>query len=396
MVQSFFNARLNHRAILRAAPIFLAALVLMPALVRTASAQVGGAGVVFLMIEPDSRSAGMGNTGVALADNAYSIFWNPAGLAYQRGLEASITHSNWLPEFDAGLYYEYLVGKYHVPGWGTFGAHVTFLNLGENQGTDAQGNPTDNFRSYDLAAGASYGFNVTKNLALGSSLRLIYSNLAPGQTVGSQATRAGVSAGFDVAGLYRTSPFALGDINTTFSAGFNLANMGPKIQYSDSEQKDPIPTNLRFGYSFKFDFDEYNSLTFANDFTKMLTHSEKDSTLGYWVADPFYKAIFSAWQPIEVRESASSANEEPSYRSVGVLEQLIIGTGLEYWYNQLFALRTGFFYENPYNGNRQFLTFGAGVRYNIVGVDFSYIYALEERHPLANTMRFSLLLNLSK
>ncbi|HEX7070932.1 MAG TPA: type IX secretion system outer membrane channel protein PorV [Rhodothermales bacterium] len=360
--------------------------------VRPANAQIGGAAVVFLMIEPDSRSAGMGNTGVAVADNAYSIFWNPAGLAYQEGIEASLTHSNWLPEFDAGLYYEYLVGKYHVPGWGTFGAHVTFLNLGEHEGRDAQNNPTGTFRSYDLAVGGSYGFKVSERFALGTSIRFIYSNLAPGQSTGLQQTRAGVSTGIDIGGLYRTAPFALGNVQTTFSAGFNLANMGPTIQYSDSDQADPIPTNMRFGYAVDFEFDEHNRITVANDFVKMLTHSEFDEETETYKPDPFYKAIFSAWAPIEVRTNPTSEDEVET-TTVGVLEQLIIGTGAEYWYNDLFALRLGYFYENPYNGNRQFLTFGAGIRYSLVGVDFSYIYALEENHPLSDTMRFSLLLN---
>ena len=93
---------------------------------------------MFLMIEPDSRSAGMGNAGVALADNANAIFWNPAGLADQRGMEIGITHSNWLPEFNAGLYYEYLVAKQHFQGWGTFGGHLTYLYLGEHEHRDAQ------------------------------------------------------------------------------------------------------------------------------------------------------------------------------------------------------------------------------------------------------------------
>ena len=87
--------------------------------VQRAHAQIGGAAVVFLMIEPDSRAAGMGNAGVALADNANAIFWNPAGLADQVGTEAALTHSNWLPEFNAGLFYEYLVAKTHIKGWGT-------------------------------------------------------------------------------------------------------------------------------------------------------------------------------------------------------------------------------------------------------------------------------------
>ena len=89
-------------------------------------------------------------------------------------------------------------------------------------------------------------------------------------------------------------------------------------------------------------------------------------------------------------------DEDTTFDTVSVFEQLTIGTGIEYWYDQLLALRAGYFYENPNNGNRQFLTLGAGVRYNIIGVDFSYIYALEEDSPLARTMRFSLLLNFAR
>lgn len=373
-------------------PITLLAALFAFATARSATAQIGGAAVVFLQIEPDSRSAGMGNTGVALSDNANAIFWNPAGLARQDGTEASLTHSNWLPEFNAGLFYEYLTAKHSVDGIGTFGAHLTYLFLGEHEGRDAQNNPTGEFRSYDLALGASFGTNVTRNLSVGTGARLIYSNLAPGQTVGAQETRAGVTMGFDLAALYSVPEFSLGGTDVGVNFGFNLANMGPKIQYSDQGQSDPIPQNLRMGYAVTFDFDEYNKLTLAQDFNKMLIHVEADTVSGGNEADPFYQALFTGWQPIEVRSNAQS-EENAELETINAFEQMTIGAGLEYWYRDLFALRAGYFYENPYNGNRKFLTFGSGIRWNIIGVDFSYIYALEEDHPLANTMRFSLLLN---
>ncbi|MBO6576562.1 MAG: type IX secretion system outer membrane channel protein PorV [Rhodothermales bacterium] len=390
---------LKHTAAKRPFPVRLTllavALVLSAGvLAGTAAAQVGGSAVVFLKIEPDSRAAGMGNAGVALADNASAIFWNPAGLAFQEGTEAAITHSNWLPEFNAGLFYEYLTAKHHVPGWGTFGAHLTYLFLGEHEGRDAQNNPTGTFKSYDLALGASYGVKLTERFGLGTSLRFIYSNLAPGQVVGAQETKAGVSTSFDLAGLYRTRKFNMGSTKGQLSLGFNLANMGPKIQYSDNDQADPIPTNLRLGYAFTMDFDEYNSLTLVTDFNKDLIHySDSDSTGRE--ADPFYKAIFSSWSPIEVQTNALNESQA-ELETLGVLDQMTIGAGLEYWYNNLFAIRGGYFYENPYNGNRKFMTLGSGVRYNIIGIDFSYIYALEENSPLANTMRFSLLINFGR
>ncbi len=363
-------------------------------------AQVGGAAVVFLMIEPDSRAAGMGNTGVAVADNASAVFWNPAGLAFQKGLSLSLTHANWLPEFKgAGLFYEHVNGRYSLPGLGTFGMHITYLNLGEHEGRDENNNPTGTFRSYDLAIGGSFARKINERFALGGGLRLIYSNLAPNQSVGGGEvqTQPGVSFGIDLAGLYRMPEMDLGGVNTQLSFGFNLANMGPTISYTKPTtgpngeqiggQEDPIPTNLRFGWSARFNLDQYNRLTLAMDFNKQLI--DRDSTS----VTPFYKAIFSSWKTIRVN---TGTPEDPRYQELSPFEQLTIGVGSEYWYNDLFALRAGYFYENPYNGNRRFLTFGAGIRYNIIGVDFSYLYALEEKHPLSNTMRFSLLLDFSK
>jgi long-subunit fatty acid transport protein len=374
------------------AMLLLLAVFLLPSV----QAQVGGAAVVFLKIEPDARAAGMGNAGVALADNASAIFWNPAGLAFQTGTEASITHSNWLPEFDAGLFYEYLTVKHQIPGWGTFGGHVTYLFLGEHERRDAQNVFLGTFRSYDLSVGASYAAKMSKNLAVGLGSRFIYSNLASGQ-VGEQETSPGISAGFDLSALYKSPKFNLGGMKGNVNLGANLNNMGPTIQYSDEAQADPIPTNLRFGYALNLEFDEYNALSIVTDFNKDLIHVERDTLAGENVVDPFYKAIFSGWQSIDVCTLPQGQCEDgEGFESLSALDQMTIGAGMEYWYNKLFALRTGYFYENPYNGNRKFLTLGAGVRYNIVGVDFSYIYALQEDSPLANTMRFSLLLNFGK
>jgi len=366
-----------------AAVVFALGVLAILSLSSTLSmAQVGAAAVPFLQIEPDSRASAMGNASVAVASDANAVFWNPAGLAFQEGIEGALTHSQWLPEFDAGLFFDYVAGKYNVPGWGTFGMHLTYLNLGEHEGRDEFNNPTGTFRSYDLAFGGSYGFKLNKKFALGTGLRLIYSNLAPGQTVGTQKTKAGVSVGFDFAGLYKSGYFSMGGVQSEASVGFNLANMGPTIQYSDSEQSDPIPTNMRFGWSYDMKFDEYNSLRLSNDFTKLLV--DRDST----GAKPWTQAIFSAWKSIPVN---SGTQEDEDVQSLSLIDQLTIGLGLEYWYNNLFALRGGYFYEHPQNGNRKFLTLGAGIRYNIIGVDFSYIYPLEENHPLADTIRFSII-----
>lgn len=372
----------------------IAALFLLVS-IQPAQAQLGESTALFLRIEPDSRSAGMGNTGVAVADNANAIFWNPAGLAFQEDTQVGLTHANWLPEFDAGLFYEYAVGTYHAEGIGTFGGHITYLNLGDIEVRNDAGLQLNVERSYEVAIGASYGRKISERFGVGGSTRFIYSKLSPDteEVEDGQASTVAV----DLASLYRTAPFELAGTPTTFSAGLNIANIGGGMTYN--EDKQAMPTTLRLGYALTFDFDEYNSLTLANDYTKQLSNvdlrecnrggsSQSDAPDVCTDPDTWFTPLFTSWssQPGE-----ADSNSDPELLSVA--EQITMGVGVEYWYSGLFALRTGYYYENPKNGNREFLNFGAGLRYNIVGVDISYIYTLEENNPLANTLRFSVLLN---
>ncbi|MBN8586694.1 MAG: type IX secretion system outer membrane channel protein PorV [Rhodothermia bacterium] len=351
------------------------------------------AAVVFLQIEPDARFSGMGNAGSAVADNSSAIFWNPAGLASQKNTELSLTHSNWLPKLSTDLFYEYLTGKYHVDGLGTFGAHVTFLNLGESERRDESNNLIDTFRSYDAAAGVSFGFPINERLSIGTGARFIYSNLdSGGGSVGTQKSRAGISAGVDLGVLYKARPINLGGIKTSLSTGFNVSNMGPKIQYADQGQSDPIPTSLRLGVASRFDIDSYNSITLVGDATKLLVHSEKNPETGNFEADPFYKAIFSAWKPLTVNIAPQGQPEV--LKNLSIANQMTWAAGMEYWYRKFFAIRAGYFYEHPDNGNRNFLTLGAGIRQSIIGVDFSYVISLQENGANADTPRFSIILNL--
>lgn len=361
-------------------------------------AQVGITAVPFLQIEPDTRAAGMGNTGVSIADNASAVFWNPAGLAFQTGNEISITHANWLPQFDVGLFYDYLVGKYEIDGIGVVGGHVTFLNLGEQNRTGEAGpDVLGSFSSYEIATGLSYGFKINENFAVGTGLRFIYSNLVPsGTEVSGQEARDGTSVGLDLSSLYRPNSFTVFNRESEISAGVNLSNIGSAIQYTDEAQKDPLPTLLRLGWSYKMDLDAegFNTLTLSNDFSKIMARTEEIVTTNDdGVSDTTtqtmgsFKALFNSWDTYSRHDGQSQVD-------VPLSEQFMIGLGAEYWYNEQFALRTGYFYESPNNGNRQFLTFGAGLRYDFIGIDFSYLATVEEHHPLANTIRLSLLLDL--
>ncbi len=349
---------------------------------QNAIAQVGITSVPFLQIEPDSRAAGMGNTGVAIADNASAVFWNPAGLAFQRGNQVSITHSEWLPKFNADLFYDYLVGKYYVEDIGTFGAHITYLNLGEQVRTNEDGLDQGRFNSYEFAAGVSYGLELNKNWALGTGFRFIYSSLADGFS-GGQKINPGSSVGVDVAAMYKSDPFEFAGMDASLNAGLNLSNIGPGVHYTDNAQKDPLPTILRFGWAFttNLDKDGINTLTVANDISKVMARTDSEGNpVGV------LKALFTSWGTLQRDTGQGIA-------TLNTLQQFMVATGVEYWYNDLFAVRGGYYFEDPNNGDRRFITLGAGIRYDFIGVDFSYIYTLEEEHPLANTTRFGLLLN---
>jgi hypothetical protein len=345
----------------------------------------GEAAVPFLLLAPDSRAGGLGESGTGLADNSAAIFWNPAGIAFLTGTELSITHSNWLPQFNLDLFYDYLTYRQYFEELdGSVTASITYMNFGEfvRTGPDSP-DPIGTFRSFDAALTLGYATKIDPDWGLGFNFRLIHSRLSDAPTAEEQGSGVATSVSFDVAAMWRPERFVLPfideDIGGKLSIGINLSNLGPKIYYIDRAQADPIPTNFRLGFAYKILDDEYNSMIYTLDFSKLLV-SRNGAT-----SKEFYQAIFTAWADSPISEE---------------LRDIVTSMGLEYWYGSpgdfLFALRSGFFYEDPSYGNRKFLTFGAGIRYDIYGFDFSYIttsvFKGGENHPLSDTLRFTVLI----
>lgn len=342
----------------------------------------GEAAVTFLLLAPDSRAGGIGESGSAVADNSAAIFWNPAGIAFLTGAEASITHSNWLPQFGLDdLYYDYLTFRQYLEEIdGSITASITYMNFGEFIRTSSNSpDPIGTFRSFDAAFTLGYATKLHSDWGLGLNFRLIHSRLSDDPTEEETGSGVATSVSFDIATIWRPEELDLpliGDFGNRLSIGANLSNIGPKIYYIDQSQADPIPTNFRLGLAFRLMEDEYNSLTLTTDFSKLLV--DRDTT----DKAEFYEAVFTSWFDDEFSTE---------------MRDVVSSMGLEYWYGDedfKFALRTGFFYEDPSYGNRKFVTIGAGIRYDLYGFDFSYIttdlFPDGENHPLSDTLRFTL------
>jgi hypothetical protein len=347
---------------------FLTVLVVV-FMISPAFAQ-GEATVLFLMINPGARQGGMGEAGVAVADDPNAVYWNPAGLAFQYEdpevdpkFAGSLMHVQWLPQFNLDdLYYDYGSFRYYWDDIGMLGLGIQFINYGENIQTDNTGEEIDRFNSNEVAVTGSYGLKLKDNLGVGVGLKFIYSNLSPGIFVDNEKRDGrGSTFAMDIGTLYHPG-FA-----SKLSLGAVISNIGPKMTYVNKDQADPLPTNLRLGLAYRLLDSEFNKFTIVYDVNRLLVRRDQEK------ADGVFKAIFYS-----------------SWTDQSVLRRFTHSIGGEYWYTNLIALRAGYFYEDNDFGGRKFWTFGGGLRMSIIGVDFSYIYASVEDHPLSDTMRFSL------
>ncbi len=337
---------------------------------QTASSIVSTA-VPFMLIAPDARSSGMGDVGTSTPEDASAIYYNPGGLAFQAGTSVSLTHSQWLPQFNqSDLFYDNLNFKWNDEDkfGGTVAASIVFLNLGQFiYTTEASPNPITTFNSFEYAITLAYSAKLSNDWGFGGSLRYIQSTLSTLHVANEQSNGVGESVSFDLGALWKPDSTYVEGIANALQVGFILADVGPKMKYVDALQADPLPTEIRIGASYKLYKDEYNEITLASDVGKLLVHEDS----GAITADPLPRSLITSWDD-------STAHS------------FMWSTGVEYWYDQLLALRMGYYTEGSHVGGRNYLTFGAGLRYDSYQFDFSYIDTFAQDNPLANTLRFTL------
>ncbi len=329
--------------------------------------------VPFLMIAPDSRHGALGDAGVAIADNSNAMHWNLSGLAFtDKQMGFGLSYTPWLRQLVPDINLSYLSGFYNLgERQGVVAASIRYFSLGEIIFTDENAIEYGRFNANEFAIDGGYTRKVSENLSAGVALRFIYSNLAANASVGSLITKPGTSIAGDINLLY-TKDFDGGNTPLNLRLGMNLTNIGAKISYTNANNQDFIPTNMRLGFALKGELDEYNSITFTTDVNKLMVPTaggQSDATL--------IDGMFSSFG-----DAPGGFSEE--------LREFSISSGFEYWYNNLFAARAGLFLEDATKGNRKFVTLGAGVKYNVFALDFAYLASLTQNHPLQNTLRFSL------
>lgn len=354
--------------------------------------------VPFLSFAPDSRASGMGDIGVATSPDANSVNWNNAKLAFiDKDFGFGISYSPWLGNIVDDMSLNYLTFYKKIDQTQTFGASLRYFDLGEIALFDEFANPNGVENPSELAVDGTYSRKLSENMGLGVTVRFIWSNLA-GNITGAPDASAGTSVAVDL-GWYYTKPLLLSGKDAELSLGAHISNIGQKITYSTESNENFIPANFRIGGAFKTNLDAYNTLTFAVDVNKLLVptppiYLTDDS--GQIVTDANGDNVIAEGKdPNRSLLAGTFGSFSDAPRGFAEeIEELTYSVGLEYWYRDIFAARTGYFSEHANKGDRKYFTVGLGFRYQIFGVDFSYLVPREQNNPLANTLRVSFLFSL--
>lgn len=334
--------------------------------------------VPFLQVSADARSAGLGDQGVATTPDAFSQQWNSSKYAFaDREMAVALNVTPYLSKLVNDIILANLVGyKRLADGRSAVAVGFRYFSLGDIDFTDDNGNPTSTQRPNELTLDVSYALKLNDNFSMSVAGRYLRSDLRLQnvQDTGLDAS-AGNSFGVDITGFYQSRDINLGNVDGRWRAGFAFSNIGPKLKYSN-DQESFIPTNLRIGGGFDFDIDAFNKIRTSLEFSKLLVPSpqiggsEQDqSSIG---------SIFSS-----LNDAQGGFSEE--------LEEVTTSIGAEYIYNDVFALRLGYFNEHENKGDRKFVAVGAGFKYTSIGIDMSYLFSTSDvPSPLEGTLRFGL------
>jgi hypothetical protein len=361
---------------------------------QTDSINVVTTAVPFLRISPDARAGGMGDLGVATSPDASSPFWNLAKIPFAtKNFSVGVTYTPWLK--DLGLNDVYLLalsGYYKLDDEAALAGSIRYFSLGNIQFTDGSGNDFGSGRPREFGIDAGYTRKLSDKIGLGIALRYIHSNLAGNLAQSGTTYKPGNTVAGDISFFYT----GINEAGNGWNFGATLTNLGGKIGYTnDATQRDFIPANLSLGTTYTKAFDETNKISFGLDVHKLLVptppkwtgNTTQDSAL---TADYRNKSSVNSWFS-SFGDAPGGFKEE--------MKEFQVSLGAEYAYNEQFFFRAGYFYEDKNKGNRKYFTVGLGVKYNVFGLNFSYLVPSGSgvnRNPLSNTLRFGLIFDLDE
>jgi hypothetical protein len=341
--------------------------------------------VPFLNITPDSRSGAMGDAGVATTPDVNANFWNPAKLAFlETNDDVSISYSPWLRQLVPDISLSYLSYAHKLDDRNSVGLSMRYFNYGTIQFRDNNQTDLGTYSPNEFSLNGAFAKKFGNDLSLGLTISYIHSNLSNAffSSGTGQAAQAGnaIAAGVSLFYSKQTQEFGTDGI---FSIGSNISNIGQKISYSKTGTKYFLPANWKLGFANMINLDDYNQVTFALDFNKLLVPTPP-------IRDSNGNIIKGKDDNVSVPSGIFGSFGDAPGGFSEELQEITISPGIEYWYNQLFAVRAGYFYENPNKGGSHYLTLGIGFKYDAFTFDFSYLAASQQNSPLANTLRFTL------
>jgi len=344
--------------------------------------------VPFLMISADARASGLGEQGVATTPDAFSQHWNPSKYVFSENRSGfGVSYTPYLSKLVSDVFLANINYFEIINERSSWSASFKYFSLGD---IDIIQNPQDvpileNPNEFTLDA--SYTLKLSDYFSMAVSGRFLMSDVKL-QSVDSDSDSAS-SFAVDISGFYQSDEQAYQNFNGIWRAGFNLSNLGPRMKYEELGKKNFIPTNLKFGTAFDFIFDSSNKVSLNLELNKLLVptpsipiYNSNDQIIGYNQADVnFLSGIFKSFG-----DAPNGFSEE--------LQELTIALGLEYLYDDSFAIRLGYFNEHENKGARKYITFGTGFKLNEINLDLSYLLSTSNViSPLENTLRFSFTYN---
>ncbi|MCQ2960121.1 MAG: type IX secretion system outer membrane channel protein PorV [Bacteroidales bacterium] len=341
--------------------------------------------VSFLTITPDSRSGAMGDAGAATTPDVYSQHSNASKYALaEDDFGVGLSYTPWLSNLgikDINLIY--LSGYKKLSKKEAIGASLCYFSLGDIPAYDEDGNPAGyTISPQEYSLDASYSRFLADNFVMGMTARFIYSNLTGGT---QEDYHAGKAVAADISGTYFNE--FKGSLPGLLTVGFNISNIGSKISYSE-DNKDFIPANLKLGVGYNAEIDQYNKVGVYFDINKLLVPTPPQNI---YDGDGNIIGIEGKDDEVSVPQGIFQSFYDAPGGFKEEMKEFTLSLGAEYWYNNQFAARLGYFNESKTKGDRKYFTAGAGLRLNVFGLDFSYLIPINGKNsPLANTFRFSL------